>query len=103
MPPIDTHDTGADTMNHLTNALTAWDAAMQRLAPVTMFHADCGRRRGYLSSNDARAYERGFDQYPAPLPASEQGPMRDGWRDAKAEAAEAVRALVEWQGPRGMA
>ena len=41
---------------------------LQELLP-TQHQARCGRRRVFLSDNDARQYEAGWNQWPNPMPA----------------------------------
>lgn len=79
--------------NQLTAALTAFDGAMQAARPIEFFYAGCGRRRAFLSAADARAYEQGFEHFPAPLPISVEGPRRDGWRDAEDQTREQLCAV----------
>lgn len=58
------------------------DPARQRdiIANATVYHAKCGRRRGYFSASDAAAYDRGYTSWPAEQPHT-IGPARDGWFD----------------------
>ncbi len=62
--------------------------AASPIASQVQHRAGCGRRRVFLSANDARRYEAGWLQWPDAMPPelSMSTPYSNGWWDAEDDA-----------------